>query len=133
MTLSIFLSMLVAAVCNTIVGSIWYAPAVFGNTWMKEVGLKKNSVTKASMVSAMMTSFICYLVTGYVLLLIPHAFAGSLIDMLITVVVVWIGFIATVRLSHYAYEQKSFRLFWIVSLHDLLGLVVMGLVFWFWK
>ncbi len=127
------LALVVAAILNMIVGSVWYAPAVFGNTWMKEVGLKKGKMTKDTMMSAMVTSFLCYLVTGYVLLQMPRAFSGNMVDMLTSIIVVWVGFIAAVRLSHYAYEQKSFRLFWIVSMHDLVGLLVMGLVFWFWK
>lgn len=133
MDASMFLSVLIAALLNMVVGSIWYAPKVFGNIWMKEVGLKKGKITKDHMISAMITSFLCYLVTGYVLLQMPRAFSGSLQDMLASVIVIWVGFIAAVRLSHYAYEQKSFRLFWIVSLHDLAGLLVMGLVFFYWK
>lgn len=133
MDAQMFLSVLVAAILNMVVGTLWYAPPVFGNIWMKEVGLKKSKVTKESMISAMITSFLCYLVTAYVLLQMPRAFSGTLQDMLASVLVVWVGFIAAVRLSHYAYEQKSFRLFWIVSLHDLVGLLVMGLVFFYWK
>lgn len=125
------LFVLVGALLNMIVGTIWYMPSVFGDIWLKEIGLKKNKMTTDMMISAMITSFICYMIVGYVLLQMPRAFSGSIGDMVTSVIMLWVGFIAAIRLSHFAFEQKSFRLFWISSLHDLVGLLVMGVFFYY--
>ncbi len=133
MNAPLFLSILIAAALNMAVGTIWYMPFIFGNIWMKEVGIRKEKTSTQDMISGMVTAFLCSMVTAYVLLLIPRAFAGSIGDMVTTVFVVWVGFIAAVRLSHFAFERKSFRLFWITSLHDLVGLLAMGFFFYYWK
>lgn len=127
------LHVFVAAVLNFVIGAIWYMPSVFGNTWMKEVGIHKDQIAKKSMTYAMVTSFICYLVTAFVLFRTLQMTSQNLTDVASVVAMVWIGFVAAVRLSHYVYEQKSFKLFVITSLHDLAGFIVMALVFWFWK
>mgnify|MGYP000644408064 CR=1 FL=1 len=127
------LHVLVAAVLNFIVGAIWYTPSVFGNVWMKEAGIQKDSMDKKHMTNAMITSFICYLVTAFVLFRFLQMTSRNLTDVVSVVLMVWVGFVAAVRLSHYVYERKSFKLFLLTSLHDLAGLIVMALVFWFWK
>ncbi len=132
MDIQMFLPLLVAALLNLVLGAVWFSEKVFGGIWMKEIGYKKNKATKDVMISAMVTSFLCALVTGYVLLQMPRAFSGSVTDMLASILVVWVGFVAAIRLSHFAFELKSFRLFWIVSLFDLVNLLVMGLLFYYW-
>ncbi len=129
---SFLVAVLIAAVLNMIVGTIWYMPAVFGNTWKKEVGLKKSQMTPANMINASIASFFGYLVTAYILFLLPNIFSGTFGVMVLYIVILWIAFIAVVRLSHYAYEQRSAKLFWISTLHDLVGLLVMGTFYWFW-
>lgn len=130
---SFLLAVLIAAVLNMIVGTLWYMPITFGNIWKKEVGLKKSQMKPANMISATIASFFSYLVTAYVLFLMPNIFSGSFGIMILYIMVIWIAFVAVIRLSHYAYEQRSARLFWITTLHDLVGLLVMGIFYWYWK
>lgn len=133
MDASMLLHVFVAAILNFVVGAIWYTPSLFGNVWMKEAGLNKSEMQKQSMTSAMVTSFICYLVTAFVLFRILQISSDNLTDVASVVLMLWAGFIAAVRLSHFVYERKSFKLFLIVSLHDLTGMIAMALLFWFWK
>jgi hypothetical protein len=128
------LAILVAAVLNMLVGTVWYMPQVFGNIWLKEVHLKKDKITKESMLTAMVASFVCYIVTGFVLFELMRAFhPATIVDVLRVIFWLWLGFIAAVRLSHSLFEQRSMTYFWISSLHDFVSILVMGVVFWLWK
>lgn len=133
MNAPLLLSILIAALLKMSVSAFWHLPFVFGNMWKRDAGLGGEKMSWQETMSALVTTFLSSMVTAYVLLLIPRAFSGSIGDMVTSVFVVWVGFIAAIRLSHFTFEQKSFRLFWITSLHDLVGLLAMGLFFYYWK
>jgi hypothetical protein len=44
-----FLAILVSAVVMMIIGMIWYNPKVFGNAWMKEIGMTEESAKQGNM------------------------------------------------------------------------------------
>jgi len=125
------LGVCVAAILNMAVGTVWYSRKVFGDMWLKEIGLHAKDVNNKSMFQSIVTAFICYLVTAFVLFRVLQMSVANFTDLATMVLMIWAGFIAAVRLSHYVFEKKSFRLFLIVSFHDLAGLVVTALTFWF--
>ena len=44
-----FLALALAALSTLVVGFIWYNPKVFGNAWMKEVGMTEADAKGANM------------------------------------------------------------------------------------
>jgi fatty acid desaturase len=132
MNLSLFLAAVIAALLNMCVGALWYTPALFGKMWAKELGIKTGKITKQNMTIPLLISFASSLIMAYVLLLIPRAFGGNIGEMIISVVVVWVGFVAAVRATHYGFEKRSLKLFLITSFQDLAGLLVMALFFWYY-
>jgi hypothetical protein len=127
------LAVLLAAIINVIVGTIWYAPMVFGKMWQKEVGLKKSQMNTRNMMTATIASFICYLIFAYIFFLLPGIFAGTLNTTIMYIVILWIAFVVSIRLSHYAYEQRTPTFFLITIFHDLVSLLAMGIFYWYWK
>ena len=51
-----------AALIPMLVGAVWYHPKVFGNTWMKLVGLTDKKISQANMPLTMGLSFLMSLI-----------------------------------------------------------------------
>lgn len=124
MTQMFFVYVLIAAVVNMAIGTVWYMPKVFGDVWQKEVGLKPKDMRPDTMLKAMGISFFSYLLValtiGYVYLRFAMVFAQ---DLLTFTVILWLAFVLAIRLSHAAFEQKSWRYVAITAGHDLAGML----------
>lgn len=53
-----YLAILVAALSSFVVGFIWYNPKVFGNTWMREIGMTEESAKKGNMAKIFGLTFV---------------------------------------------------------------------------
>lgn len=51
-------ALLLAAVANMVIGSIWYNPKVFGTMWMKEIGKTEEDLKGANMLILFGTTFV---------------------------------------------------------------------------
>ena len=57
-----FLAILVAALSSFVVGFIWYNPKVFGNIWMKEIGMTEEKAKQGNMIKIFGLTFIFALI-----------------------------------------------------------------------
>lgn len=53
-----FLAIVVAALSSFAVGFIWYNPKVFGNIWMREIGITEESAKKGNMLKIYGLTFV---------------------------------------------------------------------------
>ena len=53
-----FLAILVAALSSFVVGFVWYNPKVFGNIWMKEIGMTEEKARQSNMLKVFSLVFI---------------------------------------------------------------------------
>lgn len=128
-----YVAVAVAAIINMALGFAWYGP-LFGNTWMKMVGLKKEDVAKTSMVQPMTFALVGALVMAYVFAHFVQL--GGMERTLGNGVMVgfwlWLGFIATTTLSSVLWEQKSWKLYALNNGYYLVLLVVNGAILSVW-
>ena len=129
-----YLAVFLAAASSMVVGSIWYAPSVFGNTWMKlaKVDPKKQSSPKA-MTILMGGTFLISLLTAYVLahmIFLSNQFFGNsyLSDALNTAFWVWLGFVATRILTHNMFDQRPRKLTLLALGNEFITIMTMGLI-----
>ncbi|HSX27782.1 MAG TPA: DUF1761 domain-containing protein [Patescibacteria group bacterium] len=125
-------AVLLAAVASMVVGSIWYAPPIFGNYWQK---LAKPDAKRAKdeMAQTMIATFVLSLVTAYILAHVTYlsqAFYGySYVKTgLTTAFWLWLGISTPAVLVHGMFEQKRKKLLLLTTSHELLTLLTMGLV-----
>lgn len=126
-----WLAVVLAALSTMVVGSVWYAPKVFGNLWMKLARLDKNNMASAP--KAIGLTIVASLVTAYVLAHVTYlsnAFFGNsfLQDALTTAFWVWLGFTAVRILTHDLFENRPHKLTLLTVSHELVTFMVMGLV-----
>src|SRR2546425_787367 len=66
------LAVLVAAVLTMVLGAVWYSPVLFAKQWMAAQGHTPEALEqmkRKGMIRAYAVSFLCYLVTAYVVAL----------------------------------------------------------------
>jgi len=127
-------AVLLAAVSSMVVGSIWYANGVFGNTWSKlaHVDMTKK-VSGGQMATMLGLTFVASLVTAYVLahvtFLSNQFFANSYMqDALSTAFWLWLGFTAARILTHDLFEGRRKKLTLLTWGNELVTIMVMGLI-----
>lgn len=127
-----YLAVLLAALSTMVVGSIWYAPKVFGNKWIALAKLDKNHMEKNGMMPMLVTAVVT-LITAYVLahvaFLSNQYFQNSFLqDSLTTAFWAWLGFTAARIITHDAFEGRRKKLTLLTISHEFVTFMVMGLV-----
>jgi hypothetical protein len=132
-----YFAVLLAAIVYFIIGSIWYAPFIFGNRWMKYEEAKLQEPPHyyhLSHIASYIGEFIISLIIAYVLaLFIEISQAEEMIEGVIIALWVWIGFIATTHFSAVLWGRKTVKSFFIHAGFMLVGLIAMGTVIMFMK
>ena len=130
-----YLAVVLAVVSSIVVGSIWYAPPVFGNTWMKLVGLKKEKMGKNGwlpMVVTVLVSFLTAYVLAHVSYLSNYYFGNSFLqDALTTGFWLWLGLTAARLIMHDAFEGRPVKLTVLNVAHQFVTIMVMAAVIGF--
>ena len=125
-----WVAVLVAAVVNMIVGSLWYGP-IFGRAWKHMMGFTDDMMKsmRLSAMQAMVGGFITALIMAYVLAYFVVIYGA--IDMQGAFELafwIWLGFMATVTAGSFLWENKPFKLFVLNAAEQLVALVLMAMV-----
>ena len=125
-------AVLLATLSSMVVGSVWYTPKVFGNYWMKVAKVSPSGEAKDAVKPILITlvvSFVSALVLAGSAAISQHFYGGNfLANTLITAVILWAGFTAARFITHDAFEGRPAGLTVLNCAHELVTLVVMGLV-----
>ena len=129
-----WLAVVLAAVSSMVVGSIWYLPNVFGNSWMKMTKSKMGKGAAPATMAWMYGSvFVASLFTAYILAhvsFLANRFFGNsfLYDSLMTGFWLWLGFTATRLYVHDTFEERRKKLTALNAAHELVTIMVMALI-----
>lgn len=125
-------AVLLATLSSMVVGSVWYTPKVFGNYWMKVAKVTPGGEAKDAVKPILITlvvSFVSALVLAGSAAISQHFYGGNfLANTLITAVILWAGFTAARFITHDAFEGRPAGLTVLNCAHELVTLVVMGLI-----
>ena len=128
-----YLAVLVAAVVNMVLGAIWYAPPVFGRTWMALVGKTEADIRRSSAGRAYAITAVVALILSYVLAhFVDYTKATTLVTGAQTGFWLWLGFVATVSAGGFIFEGRPVRLYLLNNGYNLVSLVVMGTILAAW-
>jgi hypothetical protein len=126
-----YVAVLLAMVSSMAIGSIWYAKPVFGSAWIKlaRVDMKKNADSWTPLLVTALVSLLTAYILAHVTFLSNHFFGDSYLqDALTTAFWLWLGLVAARFITHDAFEGRPFRLTLINITHELVTLLVMGLI-----
>jgi hypothetical protein len=126
-------AVLVAAVIRMAVGFFWYSPPMFLKPWQALTGVTPESM-RAGLGKAMAVDVIASLIMAFALANIIGA--SGITDWLNGALAgfwVWLGFMATLHVSLWGYENRSLKLIGINLGNNLIALVLMGALLAVWR
>ena len=125
-------AVLVAAIVNMVVGTIWYSKSLFGKEWAKVVGRKLEEMGSGGKGYAI--AMAGALVQAYVLAhFVQYAGATSFWDGLVTGAWLWLGFVAVVIAVNMVFEGRSWALWKINAGYFLVVLLINGGLLAAWR
>jgi len=125
-------AVIVAAIIRMVVGSVWFSPVGFMKPWQRLAGISEAQV-KASFGRAIGIDAVMSLIMAFILFHAvvyagaTNAWAGAAVGFLN-----WLGFIFTVFVGLWAYEQKPAKLVSITAGFNLVALILMGALIGVW-
>ena len=123
---------IVATVVSFIIGGIWFAPQVFGKTWMTLLG-KTDDWVRKNRNRSIGLGFLANLLTAYFLgLFIASLGSANWADGIEVAFLAWIAFPAAVHFTSYIFEGRPGKLFGIDLAHSLVIFLVMGAILGMW-
>ncbi|WP_309103452.1 DUF1761 domain-containing protein [Microbacterium sp.] len=129
-------AVLLATASSMLVGSVWYAPKVFGTRWSKLANVdmdKPASSATMAIVTTVLVSFITAWVLAGATAIAWHFYGGSFFwGAVITAVTLWAGFTAARFITHDAFEGRPTALTTMNIAHELVTLLVMAILIGVW-
>lgn len=125
-----YLAVLAATAVAMVVGSIWYARSVFGNTWIKLANVdmdRGGSVAKPILISLAVSAITAY-VLAHVTFLSNEFFNNSFLqDALTTAFWMWLAFTAARIITHDVFEGRPAKLTALTLGNEFVTIMLMGL------
>jgi len=123
-----WVAIIVAAVVNIVLGSLWFSPLLFQKPW---IALRVDKAPMSGTASPML-----YVITAVGALvsamtldwIIGLAHAGTLLGGAIIGLYAGLGFVAPAILSDNLFNERPFKLYLIVAGFPVVGLLVMGAI-----
>lgn len=126
-----YYAIIVVTILAFIIGGLWYGP-LFGNAWMKEIGLTKEDAKNTSMIK----TFGITIILNIIIALNLSAFLGpnpNLLFGLVAGLAVGIGWVSASLGIIYLFSKKSLKLFLIDSSYQTVIYAAMGAILGIWK
>lgn len=131
-----YLVVLGVAVAGFVLGSLWYSPLLFAKAWMKEMGLTPQDCQggKSKMVRMLGSTFVLTFISTAVLavlvsehqLIAQGAPSLGLLGGAKVGLFVGVGLVAARECVNHLFSMKSWKLFLIVTGHDIVLCTLQG-------
>ena len=125
-----YIAVVLGAILNMVLGTLWYGP-FFGKLWLKAIGKKAEDIQSKPWLYIL--SAIAAFLAALVLALVVQAFGSTgFFGGVLTGLVVWLGFVATVTLTYTIFEGPPLSVWLIFVAYQLVIFIVEGGVFAIW-
>ena len=127
-----YLAVVLAMVSSMVVGATWYSMKVFGKKWaaLARVDMEKaGSNVWQPIATAVVAGLVLAYILAHVSYLSNHFFGNSFLqDSLTTAFWLWLGVSVTTTIVHDGFEGRPHLLTLITVSHQLVTIVLMGLI-----
>jgi Protein of unknown function (DUF1761) len=128
-----FLALLVAAIANYVIATVWYA-VLFSGLWKKLTGIPDMKPTPIKMALAFIGSLVLSLGLVHAIVfgnayLKMSGVSGGLMGGFFS----WFGFIAPITFTNVIYEKRPWKLWLLDNGFWLVSLLVMGTILSVWQ
>lgn len=122
-------AVVVATLSTMVIGSVWYAPPVFGRRWERLARIERPANAVVAIGLTVAVSFVSAAVLAGAAAIAWGFYGGSfLTSAVVTGLFLWAGFTAARFITHDAFEGRPWRLTVMNVSHELVTVLVMGLI-----
>ena len=123
-----------SSVIGMVIGMVWYGNGLFGESWRKEVGMKKKDMENMEGMGAMFArSFVLGFIASSVLFaILKLASASSWGDAVWIAIVLSVGFTFTAIAVNNIYQRRNMQLTFIDAGYQMASLIAAALVYNLW-
>ena len=127
-----WLAVVTSTVLAFFLGGLWYSKALFGNTWMQEVGLTEEAVNNANMPKTFGGTFVLQLLATAAIAAFLGSEGGWQEGLHLGL---WVGifWVASAYGVTYLFEQRSLRLFFINAGYYVVLYAIVGTIIGAWR
>lgn len=119
-----WMSVLLATLAALVIGYIWYHNSIFGAQWSEHTKVtSKSTPHRNSLLISVGTLLVAFVKALFIAILVEWVAVGQIMDGFLIVGGVWGAMVVTSYGNHYLIEQRSFKLFLINAVHDLVVFV----------
>ena len=118
-----FFTVVIAALLNMVIGSVWYSKWLFGPTWMK---LQKMAVDEYNMLYLGYELIISLVIAYFLAFFETYLSVTTVTDGMFVGFCFWLGFVATTQISQVLWSKSPLRLFFLNTGCKLLSFLVMS-------
>lgn len=129
-----YLAVIVSGLAYWILGALWYSPALFAKTWMKEVGKTEEQLKEGFSYLVFVWSFLWSVIAAYgIARLMVWTGGDSLVDGFMIGLLSGISFVLAPFVINNLFERRSKSLLTINVLYHALGLIISGIIIGLWR
>ncbi|HEY0897101.1 MAG TPA: DUF1761 domain-containing protein [Sphingobacteriaceae bacterium] len=128
-----WLAVVAAALSTFLLGGIWYSPALFGNSWMRENGISPDEQKKGNMTKIFGLAFLWALVMSVNLAMFLNDPATDLSWGAAAGFLAGFGWVAMAIFILGLFEGRSTRLMLINAGYFIVSFVIMGVILGAWR
>jgi hypothetical protein len=126
-------AVIVAALIRMVIGTIWYSPVGFGKQWQAITGITQEKMM-AGLPKAVGVDAVMSLIMAFILLhAVTYAGANNVVLGGTVGFLNWLGFVFTIFVGLWAYENRPVRLTAINAGFNLVALILMGALLAVWR
>ena len=120
-----YVTVLIAAALNMVVGCLWYSKWLFGSLWMKLSNVKESDIKNPGL--AMFWGFLLSLLIAYFLAFFEsYLNITTVTDGMFVGFTLWLGFVMTTQINAVIWGKMPLKLFCIHTTEKLLSYLIMG-------
>jgi Protein of unknown function (DUF1761) len=130
-----YLAILVSGVVIFLIGGLWYS-VIFKKPWIALMGIPEEKMKEGAgaMPVLLLMSFLCGLLSAYVLAIIINHFAPSSLARGVMIgTLCWAGFAAPTSFATAIFSMTPKRLWFINSLYNLVSFIAAGMILSVWR
>jgi hypothetical protein len=122
-----YLAVLIATIATMILGFLWYSPVLFGNAWVKEMGLKREEMSGGSPFTYVLTALTA-LFGALFLALIVSMIGERTIGLGVTIGLL-IGLSISAKIGmNFLFESRTAKLYFITIGYHLVTYLLTGII-----
>lgn len=127
-----YLAMLVSAIAVFGLGALWYTPILFGNVWMKEVGMTQEDAEKGDIPKTFGIGFLCILLMCLALAMFLRGTEYTVLEGARWGSYAGFGLMGASVALHAVYERKTLTYIAINAGYVTIGMTIAGAILRAW-